>query len=160
MADDETPHRGGTLLRRLEQDVTSMNPVLATSRYDRLVANYLFTPLINYDEDLRIVPGLAESWTVSDDGRDYTFKLNPNATFSDRAPVRASDVLFTLRKIVDPQSEAVQIASGFEQVDLTRSKVVDDHTVTIAFREALASQLSQFNFLLVLPEPLPSVASP
>lgn len=152
VADDETPHRGGTLLRRLEQDITSLNPILATSRYDRLVSDYLFTPLINYDEDLHIVPGLAESWTVSPDGRDYTFKLNPNATFSDRTPVRASDVLFTLRKIVDPQSESVQIASGFEQLDLTRSKAVDDHTVIVAFREALASQLSQFNYVLVLPE--------
>jgi peptide/nickel transport system substrate-binding protein len=152
VVDDESPHRGGTLLRRLEQDVTSLNPVLATSRYDRLVADYLFTPLINYDDELHIVSGLAESWTVSPDGRDYTFKLNPNATFSDRTPVRASDVLFTLRKIIDPQSESVQIASGFETMDLTRSKVVDDHTVTVAFREALASQLSQFNAVMVLPE--------
>lgn len=150
--DDENPRRGGTLNRRLDQDVTSVNPILATSRYDRLVANYIFTPMINYDDDLHIVAGLAESWSVSADGRDYTFKLNPSATFSDRTPVRASDVLFTLRKIVDPASEAVQIASGFETLDLTRSKVIDDRTVLIAFREALASQLSQFNYLLVLPE--------
>ncbi|GAC1431623.1 MAG: peptide-binding protein [Thermoanaerobaculia bacterium] len=140
------------MLRRLEQDVTSVNPILATSRYDRLVADYLFTPMVNYDDELHVVPGLAESWTVSPDGRDYTFKLNENASFSDRTPVRASDVLFTLRKIVDPQSEALQIASGFDQLDLTRSKVVDDHTVLVAFRQALASQLSQFNYLLVLPE--------
>jgi peptide/nickel transport system substrate-binding protein len=152
MVDDESPHRGGTLLRRLDQDVTSLNPVLATSRYDRLVANYLFTPMVNFDEEMRIVPGLAESWTISPDGRSYTFKLNQNATFSDRTPVRASDVLFTLRKVLDPQSEAVQIASGFEQLDLAHSKVIDDHTVVVAFREALASQLTQFNYLLVLPE--------
>lgn len=151
-ADDESPHRGGTLLRRLDQDVSSLNPVLATSRYDRLVANYLFTPMVNYDDELHLVPGLAESWTVSPDGRSYTFKLNPNATFSDRAPVHASDVLFTLRKIVDPQSEALQIASGFDQLDLAHCKAVDDHTVVVAFHEALASQLSQFNYLLVLPE--------
>lgn len=150
--DESQPHRGGTLLRRLEQDVASVNPILATSRYDHLVATYLFSPLINYDDELHIIPALADSWTISPDGRDYTFKLNPNATFSDRTPVRAADVLFTLRKVVDPQSEAVQIASGFEQLDLTRSRVVDDHTVVVAFHEALASQLSQFNYLLVLPE--------
>ncbi|HEX9162809.1 MAG TPA: ABC transporter substrate-binding protein [Thermoanaerobaculia bacterium] len=150
--DDSHPRRGGTLYRRLEVDVVSVNPVLATTRYDRLVANYLFTPLVNFDDELRIIPALADSWTISPDGRDYTFKLNENATFADRTPVRASDVLFTLRKIVDPQSEAVQIASGFDQVDMTRSRVVDDHTIVIAFREALASQLSQFNNLLILPE--------
>ncbi|HSP15586.1 MAG TPA: ABC transporter substrate-binding protein [Thermoanaerobaculia bacterium] len=152
-AGDETaPRTGGTLLRRLEVDVVSMNPILATTRYDRLVATYLFTPLVNYDADLRVVPGLADSWTVSPDGRDYTFKLNPKATFSDGTPVRASDVIFTLRKIIDPASEALQIASGFEQVEVARSRAIDDHTVMIAFREPLASQLSQFNYLLVLPE--------
>ncbi len=151
-ADESLPRRGGTLLRRLDADVVSMNPILATTRYDRLVANYLFTPLVNYDEELRIVPGVADSWTVSPDGREYTFKLNPDATFSDGTPVRASDVIFTLRKIVDPASEALQIASGFEQADVARSRAIDDHTVVIAFRESLASQLSQFNYLLVLPE--------
>ncbi|MGZ8853690.1 MAG: ABC transporter substrate-binding protein, partial [Thermoanaerobaculia bacterium] len=123
-----------------------------TTRYERLVADYLFTPMVNFDADMHIIPGLAESWTISADGREYTFKLNQNATFSDRTPVRASDVLFTLRKIVDPQSEALQIASGFEQLDLTRSRVIDDHTIVVAFHEALASQMSQFNFVLVLPE--------
>ena len=152
VSDDDNPHRGGVLYRRLETDITSLNPILATSRYDHLVANYLFTPLVNYDDELHMVPGLAESWTISDDGRVYTFKLNQNATFADRTPVRASDVLFTLRKIVDPASEAVQIASGFEALDLTHCKAGADHTVQIAFREALASQLSQFNFVLVLPE--------
>jgi peptide/nickel transport system substrate-binding protein len=151
-ADDSQPHRGGTLLRRLEVDVVSVNPILATSRYDRLVATYLFTPLLRYDADLKVVPGLADSWTISPDGRTYTFKLNENATFADRTPVRASDVLFTLRKIVDPASEALQVASSFEQLDLTRSRAVDDHTLIVVFREALASQLSTFNDVLVLPE--------
>src|SRR5713226_6715836 len=81
--DDSSPQRGGTLFRRLETDVVSVNPILATSRYDRLVANYLFTPLVNYDNELRIIPALADSWTISADGRDYTFKLNQKAMFSD-----------------------------------------------------------------------------
>jgi peptide/nickel transport system substrate-binding protein len=150
--DESQPARGGVLYRRLEVDVASMNPILSTTRYDRLVADYLFTPMVNFDADMHIIPGLAESWTISPDGREYTFKLNQNATFGDRTPVRASDVLFTLRKIVDPQSEALQIASGFEQLDLTHSRVIDDHTVVVSFHEALASQMSQFNFVLVLPE--------
>jgi peptide/nickel transport system substrate-binding protein len=150
--DETAPRAGGTLLRRLDIDVVSMNPILANTRYDRLVADYLFTPLVNYDAELHIIPGLADSWTISTDGREYTFKLNPRATFSDGTPVRASDVLFTLHKIVDPTSEALQIASGFDQLDLTKSRVLDEHTILVAFHQPLASQLSQFNYLLVLPE--------
>src|SRR5712691_1776783 len=101
--DESQPQRGGTLLRRLEADVVSVNPILATSRYDRLVADYLFTPLVSYDAEQHIIPALADSWTISADGREYMFRLNERATFSDGTPVLAGDVLFTLRKIVDPQ---------------------------------------------------------
>lgn len=149
---DERPTPGGTLLRRLEVDVVTLNPVLATSRYDRLVDNYLFTPLIYLDKNLQPLPGVAESWEVSADGRTYTFRLNPKATFSDGKPVTARDVLFTLRKIVDPQSESVQIAGAFELLDQAQSRATDDHTVHIVFRAPLASQLIRFNEILVLPE--------
>lgn len=149
---DDQPRSGGTLHRRLEVDITSLNPVLATSRYDRIVAVYLFTPLIHLDSNLRPAPGLAESWEMSEDGRLYTFHLNPKATFSDGKPVRASDVLFTLRKIADPEIEAQMVAHGFELMDLTKTRAVDDHTIEVAFRDGLASQLVQFNNVLVVPE--------
>ncbi len=150
--DENVPHTGGTLYRRLEVDVTTLNPILSTTTYDREVDEYLFTPLVNFDEDMQPVPGIADSWSISSDGRLYTFKLNPKATFSDGTPVRASDVLFSLRKILDPASEAVQFATNFEQADLSKCHVVDDHTVAIAFREPLAAQLTNFNSLIVMPE--------
>jgi peptide/nickel transport system substrate-binding protein len=151
-SDDSTPRAGGTLLRRLEIDIATLNPVLATSRYDRMVSVYLFTPLINLDVELRPVPGLATSWEVAPDGKLYTFHLDPRATYSDGKPVRAADVVFTLKKIIDPQSEALQIASGFELLDVARTRAVDDRTLEVGFREGLASQLIQFNNVLVIPE--------
>jgi peptide/nickel transport system substrate-binding protein len=149
--DDGRPQDGGTLVRRLESDVVTINPVTVSTIYDRWVVEYLFTPLIYLDQDLQPIPGLAESWDVSEDGRLYRFELNEKATFSDGTPVRASDVLFTLQKIVDPKSEAVQIVGAFEHLDLTKTKVVDDHTIEIAFREPLASQLIRFNDVNVIP---------
>lgn len=146
------PEEGGTLVRRLEADVSTLNPVLATSRYDRQVANYLFTPLLYLDRDLRPVAGLAKTWEVRDAGRLYRFVLDERATFSDGEPVRASDVLFTLRRIVDPKTRAFQVAGGFEQIDLAATRVVDEKTIDVAFREPLASQLLRFNDVLVLPE--------
>jgi peptide/nickel transport system substrate-binding protein len=151
-ADENVPQDGGTLIRRGETDVTTLNPVLANNTYDRRIDEYLFTPLLNLDVNLRPSPGLADKWEISPDGKRYTFHLNPKATFSDGTPVRASDVLFTLRKIIDPQVEAPQVASGFEKTDIANCAVVDDHTVVIAFKEALATQAIQFSSLLVLPE--------
>jgi len=149
---DDSPRDGGTLIRRLDADIITLNPVIISSRYDSYVANYLFTPMIHIDRNLRPMPGLAKSWDISDDGRLYRFNLNPKATFADGTPVRASDVLYTLRKIVDPATEAVQIVGSFELLDLTRTRVIDDHTIEIAFREPLATQLLRFNELWVVPE--------
>lgn len=58
------PRDGGTLYRRLEADVSTLNPITASSGYDRLAANYLFTPLIRFDRSLRPIPALstASSW--------------------------------------------------------------------------------------------------
>jgi peptide/nickel transport system substrate-binding protein len=152
--DDSTPVAGGTVLRRLNGDIVSLNPIIATTKYDRYVAYYLYTPLVHLDVNLQPIPGLAETWEITPDGKQYTFHLNPKATFSDGTPVRASDVLFTLKKIVDPASEAAQIAGGFDKLDLAASRVVDDHTLVVGFKELLASQLMQFNNVMTLPEHL------
>ncbi len=114
--------------------------------------NYLFTPMVYFDQNLRCIPALAEKWDISADGKIYTFQLNKNATFSDGTRVLPSDVIFTLKKIVDPEMEAAQVADGFEELDLANTRVVDDRTVAVAFKKPLASRLIRFNNVLVLPE--------
>jgi peptide/nickel transport system substrate-binding protein len=152
VADHLVPHDGGTLYRRLGADISTLNPIISSTAYDRLVANYLFTPLLNYDRNLRPVAGLAKTWRVSSDGRLYRFELNERATFSDGVPVRASDVVFTLRKIVDPAAGAMQISGSFELLDLSHTRAINENTVEVAFREVLATQLTSFTDVLVLPE--------
>src|SRR4051794_2878801 len=60
--DDSTPQDGGTLIRRIPADVATLNPVMPTSRYDRLVMNYIFTPLVYFDVELKPIPGIAAKW--------------------------------------------------------------------------------------------------
>jgi peptide/nickel transport system substrate-binding protein len=151
-ADDGAPQDGGTLVRRLEYDVVTLNPVITTSVGDRYVTEYLFTPLIYLDQELEPIPGLADSWEVLEGGKLYRFELSKTATFSDGTPVNASDVIFTLRKIFDPASEALQIIGAFEYLDLSRTRAVDADTVEVAFRQPLAAQLMRFADVFVLPE--------
>jgi len=150
--DENKPQDGGTIVRRLETDVSTLNPILLTTTYDHYVGFYLFEPLVQYNASLDVIPGLAEKWEVSADGKAYTFHIDPKAMFSDRTPVRASDVLYSLKKIIDPASEAVQIAGWFDQLDLKKTRVIDDHTIVIAFKEVLAPQLGWFYGLRVIPE--------
>ena len=148
----EIPQDGGTLVRRLAVDISTLNPVRAASMSDGLVHKFLYTPVVYLDRNLQPVPGLAKSWTISPDGLTYRFELNEKATFSDGTPVRASDVLFTLRTIVDPTVEAPQIASSFDQLDPARTRTLGEHAIEVGFRRAWASQLIHFAKVFVLPE--------
>lgn len=143
------PRDGGTLVRRLDTDVRTLNPVHAYGT-ERYVAQYLFTPLIYLDHDLRPSPGLAEKWAVRDEGRVYRFFLRRNATFSDHQPVLATDVEFTLHRISDDDSLS-PVAESFLHLDWTRTRVIDEHTIDIAFTRALSTQLTRFAEVYVVP---------
>lgn len=147
----ETPQDGGTLIRRLRADVNSLNMAQITTEQERLVLSLVHDPLVDLDSRMRFIPGLAKAWEISPDGRTYTFHLDPRATFSDGRPVTANDVLFTLRKIVDPKSEAVTFAGLFEGLDQQKTAALDRSTVRVVFAKGRSSQLAAFG-IGILPE--------
>ena len=57
-------------------------------------------------KDASLIPGAAESWTVSDDGTVYTFKLRKDAVWSDGSPVTAEDFVYSFRRLEDPATAA------------------------------------------------------
>jgi peptide/nickel transport system substrate-binding protein len=135
----------------LESDVHSLNPLHAENPSERYITRYLFTPLVYLDAKMHPVPGIAQSWSVSDDHLVYRFVLDNRATFSDGSPVRARDVVFTLKKIHDPKSLAHN-AREFAYLDLARTREIGDTTVEVAFQKALAAQMTWFADVHVLPE--------
>ena len=56
-----------------------------------------------------MVADLAESWDVSDNGRVYTFRIRPDATFHDGKPVTAEDVRWSLERATDPLTESPNV---------------------------------------------------
>jgi len=64
----------------------------------------LFEGLLAPDAEAKPVPGVAESWTISDDGLVYTFKLRESAKWSDGSPVTAEDFVFSWRRLADPKT--------------------------------------------------------
>jgi len=78
-------------------------------------------------EDLTPVPGLAESWSVSADGRTWTFAIRDDATWSDGRPVDAYDVVATYRAVL----ESDHGLSYGPLADVRRVEAPDDHTVRI-----------------------------
>jgi peptide/nickel transport system substrate-binding protein len=148
-APEPVPQDGGRVVLRLESDVATLNYVLHTTEDERQVLSFLHDPLIAFDRKLNPIAGTAARWEVLDGGLTYVLHLDPRATFSDGTPVRASDVVFTLHKILD--EESAQYGAAFELLDREKTKAVDERTVRVAFKEPRAGQLLSFN-IGVLPE--------
>jgi peptide/nickel transport system substrate-binding protein len=66
-----------------------------------LLAN-LFSGLVQFDEELNIVPDLAETWEVSEDGLEYTFHLRSGLKFHNGDPLTANDFVYTYERTTDP----------------------------------------------------------
>jgi oligopeptide transport system substrate-binding protein len=108
---DSRANAGAVLLRGNGPDPDSLDPHRARSMEAMVVLRDLFECLTRLDRNAVPVPAGAESWTASDDGRVYTFKLRANARWSNGDPVVAEDFAAGLRRLVDPAT-----ASQYAQV--------------------------------------------
>lgn len=88
----ETPKQGGTLAIQLNADIRSLEPGINRDANSDTVVQMIFEGLVGYKTDLTVGPALADSWTVSDEGKTYTFKLRPEARFHNGAPVTSTEV--------------------------------------------------------------------
>jgi oligopeptide transport system substrate-binding protein len=66
----------------------------------------LFEGLVTYDAKANVVPGVAESWIEDPEGIVYTFKLRSDAKWSNGDPVKASDFVFSFRRLMNPETGA------------------------------------------------------
>ncbi|RWI29906.1 MAG: peptide ABC transporter substrate-binding protein [Mesorhizobium sp.] len=84
----------------------SLDPHKTSTIYEANILRDLFQGLVMQDQKANVIPGAAESWTVSDDGTVYTFKLRKDAVWSDGAPVTADDFVYSFHRLEDPATGA------------------------------------------------------
>lgn len=87
-------------------DPESLDPHKTSTVYEAHILRDLFEGLVMQDKDSNLIPGAAESWTVSDDGTVYTFKLRKGGVWSDGSPVTADDFVYAFRRLEDPATGA------------------------------------------------------
>jgi oligopeptide transport system substrate-binding protein len=96
----------GPPLRYLGGDVKTLDPAFISDQADVQLLLQLYAGLTRLDENGEPYPSLAESWTVSDDGLTYTFRLRSSLTFSDGSSLDADDVRRSWLRILDPATAA------------------------------------------------------
>jgi oligopeptide transport system substrate-binding protein len=99
------------LHRGLPADPESVDPQKARSTQAGDVLRDIGEGLLGYSAAGDLVPGAAESWTISDDGLTYTFTLRDDARWSNGDPVTAGDFVYSLRRLVDPATAAFYASS-------------------------------------------------
>lgn len=130
----------------LTNEPTTLDPQLAADSIGGMIILNLHDPLVRRDPDGNVVPGLAETWEVSDDGMSITFHLQEGVKFQDGSGLTAEDVAFSLNRAIDkPQSE---LYTSF----MDSAEAVDGSTVKVnlKYKELAALQyLTQTNSAIV-----------
>lgn len=104
----------------------------AAGAIDSVLYANVFEGLTRFTESGEVVPGLAESWEISEDGLTYTFTLREGVTFHDGTAMDASDVKFTLdrARAEDSTNAQKQLFAAIENVE-----VVDPQTVRVTLSQ-------------------------
>ncbi len=134
-----------TLIALRAIDADNYDPVRSTARSAGEVVYMLADTLTSVDWDMKTVtPGLASSWTVSPDGKLYTFKLREDVTFCDGRGMVADDVVYSLARLADPATRSpVRWRAGPVKEIRAKDKYTVEYELNQPFSELLF-QLSLF----------------
>jgi ABC-type transport system substrate-binding protein len=146
--DEEAPAaEGGKVFRfAIHEEPTSLDPPQQFGNTALQIGQNLFDGLTELTPDMQVVPALAESWDVSEDGLVYTFHLRPDVTFHNGKPFTANDVLCSWNRSISPDvasysswlmnpikgAAAVQEGTATEAEGL---KVIDDATFEVTLEQ-------------------------
>jgi len=101
------PTGGQTLRVRLPTDPPSIDPAHGTDTTSAFLQVSIFEPLVKFHPTtMKLVPGVAESWDISDDGTIYTFHLRRGVKFHNGREVTAEDFRYSFERLVNPATKA------------------------------------------------------
>jgi peptide/nickel transport system substrate-binding protein len=134
---------GGILRAGMQTDPVGLDPHLTTATATRNMMENVYDTLVMLDSSGQIVPGLAESWESSEDGRTWTFNLREGVTFHNGDPFTANDVVFSINRIKDPEVASPR-AGDFAVVDSVEA--TDDLTVVFNLSQPFSPLLTKLAF--------------
>ncbi|GAB4069841.1 peptide ABC transporter substrate-binding protein [Ancylobacter sonchi] len=108
-------------------DPESLDPHKTSTIYEAHILRDLYEGLVMPNATAGLIPGAAESWTVSPDGKVYTFKLRADGKWSNGDPVTADDFVYSFRRLEDPATGAeyasmLYVIQNAEEVNTGKAK--------------------------------------
>ncbi len=152
-----TYHRGNP------GDPETLDPQKTSTVVESDILLDLFEGLVTYDAKANIVPGVAQDWTASDDGLVYTFRLRPDAKWSNGDRVKAGDFVFSFRRLMNPETGAKyanilytikngeKVNKGQAKVEELGVRAIDDGTLEITLETTAPYFIAQLAHQTGLP---------
>jgi len=119
--------RGGTLVMLVQPEPPTLASYISTSGPIGQVTTKVYEGLLEYDFNLKPIPGLAESWTVSPDGKTITFKLHKGVKFGDGKPFTSADVKFSVLEVL----KKLHPRGAITFRDVVDIETPDEHTAVL-----------------------------
>lgn len=110
----ETPTSGGTLTISFKDDLKTLDPAIGYDTDSWSIERQIFNGLLDYDGFTTKLKGdIAESWTISTDGKTYTFKIRKGVKFSNGREVTADDFKYSWERMLDPKTNGPMTGGPF-----------------------------------------------
>ena len=130
-----TPADGGIYSEGILGTFTNANPIYVASSVDNSVERLVFSGLLKYDQDNKLVGDLAEGFTVDARGTNYTVTLKKNLVWHDGKPLTADDVVFTYKLIQTPDAKS-PLFNSWNGISVTK---VDARTISFVLPSILSA---------------------
>ncbi|MBZ9602355.1 ABC transporter substrate-binding protein [Phyllobacterium chamaecytisi] len=102
----DTPQQGGDIIVTYKDDIATLDPAIGYDWVNWSMIKSLYSRLMDYEPGTaNLIPSLAETFGVSDDGLTYTFKLRKGVKFTNGREVVASDVKYSIERAVNPKTQ-------------------------------------------------------
>ena len=126
------PVQAATLRMAWSQDATGLDPHKQTAFSSLRLLELIYEPLVRLDAELNVVPAIAKSWEFAPDAKTLTFKLDPNAKFTNGAQVTPADVKASFERVLDEATSAAARSNflSIESIDTPDAETVIFHLNT------------------------------
>lgn len=135
-----TPARGGVLTEGIVGIPRFINPALAITRADQDTVALVYSGLMKIDTDGTLVPDIAESVTVSEDGKTYSIVVRKDRTFHDGTPLTARDVVYTYTLVQDSDLKS-PLRGNWSDVTVTE---IGEYELSVNLIEAYSPFIENF----------------
>lgn len=125
-------------------DFDTFNPLTTKSQSVKEAMQFVYEPLFKLDNELRVIPVLAKDYNVSADGKTITINLKENIEWHDGTPFTASDVIYTIKVILNGETNYTDIL-----LNLHNYIEISDYSIRLILKKSVPSYESLLTFPII-----------